>query len=130
MAEQPLDAAVQAGMERNIEITKTTINNKQTEILTGIEEVKQTVLENVPPVKLKTMILPPVYNEEQDTVTSYVAYSNDPNASRITNNWYVRKSTWKVSDGSTVGLTMSTEKTFTHSILGQNYINLEYRTEI
>lgn len=130
MAEQPLDEAIQAGMERNIEITKTVINNKQTEILASIEEIRQTVLNNVLPVKLKTMILPSIYNEQDDTMTSYVAYSNDPNASRITNNWYVRKSTWKVSDGSAVGLTMSTEKTFIHSILGQNYINLEYRAEI
>lgn len=40
MSEQNLDEAVQAGMERNIEITKTTINNKQQEILTAVEELK------------------------------------------------------------------------------------------
>lgn len=130
MSEQNLDEAVQAGMERNIQITKTTINNKQQEILTAVEELKQTVLDNVPPKRLKTMILPPVHNPDDDTITSYVAYSDDPNASRITSNWYVRKSTWKVSDGRAVGLTMSTPKTFTHSILGQNYINLEYSTEV
>lgn len=125
-----LDEAVQEGMEKSIELTKAYIDANQREIKESLETLKMAILESIPKQPLKTMILPPVVNDEEGTVTSYVAYSNDPEATRITNNWYVKKSTWEVESGKMVGLTMTTPKTFTHSILGKNYIDLEYSTEV